>query len=67
VDYWLHQLGCALTAKWRCEKCHPYLSGCDYSGQDLTGKVLSGVLASNANFEGAKVGLYKLNPAVTRS
>jgi uncharacterized protein YjbI with pentapeptide repeats len=56
-----------LTAKWRCEKCHPYLSGCDYSGQDLTGKVLSGVLASNANFEGAKVGLYKLNPAVTRS
>ena len=31
------------------------LAQCDYSGQDLTGRVLSGVIASNANFEGAKI------------
>jgi uncharacterized protein YjbI with pentapeptide repeats len=31
------------------------LAQCDYSGRDLTGKVLSGVLASHANFQGARV------------
>jgi len=32
------------------------LGGCDYSGMDLTGRVLSGVLASNANFGGGAPG-----------
>ena len=31
------------------------LGGCSYAGQDLTGKVLSGVIASNADFQGGKL------------